>query len=294
MVDTQSAGETVPDPAPARVVSEKYASLESELQSAALRDYDIVSELGQGGMGVVYKARQKSLVALKMVKVQQGRQLSERQLGRFYAEAEAVAKLQHPNIVQIYQIGENEGLPFYSMEFVSGGSLADKIGNEPQPPREAAELVRTLAQAMQVAHQHGVIHRDLKPGNVLLTESGIAKITDFGLAKQIFGGRDESAVEEFSQEMPMLGAGFTVAGKVLGTPEYMAPEQASGKAAEAGAAADIYALGAILYKLLSGRAVFTADKLPELLRRVQKCRKKCPPRRRAYSQKSVLISTPSA
>jgi tetratricopeptide (TPR) repeat protein len=200
--------------------------------------YEIVGELGRGGMGVVYKARQIQLnrmVALKMILA--GSMAAKSQLARFRTEAEAIARVQHANIVQIHEVGEHDGLPFFSLEFCSGGSLERKIKGTPLPAEEAARLVRTLAQAMQVAHQAQVIHRDLKPANVLLTADGTAKITDFGLAKKL-------DVE-----------GQTHTGAVMGTPSYMAPEQAGGHR-DIGPAADVYALGAILYELLTGRPPF--------------------------------------
>jgi serine/threonine-protein kinase len=204
--------------------------------------YEIVGELGRGGMGVVYKARQISLnrwVALKMVL--SGAHAGHAQLARFRAEAQAVADLQHPNIVHIYEIGLCEGLPYFSLEFVEGGSLADKVHRRPQPPREAAFLVETLARAMSYAHQRGIIHRDLKPANVLLSASGLPKITDFGLAKRLEGDSSQ-----------------TKSGALLGTPSYMSPEQARGDVHVIGPLADVYALGAILYELLTGRPPFLA------------------------------------
>src|SRR5262249_32477188 len=153
----------------------------------------------------------------------------------FRTEAEVVASIRHPNIVQIYQVGEYLGRPFLSLEFCEGGNLKDKLNGTPLPAREAAQLVETLARAMQVAHSHHIIHRDLKPANVLLTEEGTPKITDFGLAKKL----DE--------------VGQTQSGAVMGTPSYMAPEQAAGNREAIGPAADVYALGAILYECLTGR-----------------------------------------
>jgi serine/threonine-protein kinase len=209
--------------------------------------YAIVGELGRGAMGVVYKARQVALnrwVALKMVLA--GAHASKALLDRFRAEAKAVAVLQHPNIVQIYEVGELDGLPYFSLEFVDGGVLSEKVHRQPQPPKEAAHLVETLARAMYYAHQNGVIHRDLKPSNVLLTSRGIPKISDFGLAKQLEGDGSQ-----------------TKSGTILGTPNYMAPEQARGEIHNVGAPADIYSLGAILYELLTGRPPFEAATIME-------------------------------
>jgi WD40 repeat protein len=201
--------------------------------------YELLGELGRGGMGVVYKATQVKLgrlVALKMILA--GGHAGADDLARFRTEAEAIARLQHPNIVQVFEVGEYEGKPFFSLEFCPGGTLADKLAGTPIAPREAARLVETLARAMHAAHRKGVVHRDLKPGNVLLAEDGTQKITDFGLAKKL---------EE---------AGHTQTGAVMGTPSYMAPEQAEGK--PAGPAADVYALGALLYECLTGRPPFKA------------------------------------
>jgi formylglycine-generating enzyme required for sulfatase activity len=193
------------------------------------------------GSSVVYKARQLGLgriVALKMIL--SGGHASSADLDRFRTEAEAIARLQHPNIVQVHDVGEHDGKPFFSLEFCTGGSLDRKLDGTPLKPMDAARLVETLARAMQAAHEKNVIHRDLKPANVLLTEDGTPKITDFGLAKKI----DE--------------AGQTASGAIMGTPSYMAPEQAGGKSKEIGPSCDIYALGAILYELLTGRPPFKA------------------------------------
>jgi lipoprotein NlpI/predicted Ser/Thr protein kinase len=214
--------------------------------------YQVTGELGRGGMGVVYKAWQvqlKRTVALKMILP--GAAPDADQVARFRREAEAVARMHHPNIVQIYEIGEHEGLPFFSLEFVDGGNLASQLRRSTRPPREAAELVETLARAMEAAHQNGIIHRDLKPANVLLMADGTPKITDFGLAKKL----DE-------------GAGPTVSGAIMGTPSYMAPEQAAGKTRLIGPAADIYALCAILYEMLTGRPPFKGPSLMETLAEV--------------------------
>jgi WD40 repeat protein/tRNA A-37 threonylcarbamoyl transferase component Bud32 len=212
--------------------------------------YEVLEELGRGGMSVVYKARQTQpnrLVALKMILA--GRHLDPARRARLLAEADAIARLRHPHIVQIYAAGEHDGLPFLALELVSGGSLAEKQGGSPLPARRAAALVETLACAIQHSHEHGVVHRDLKPANVLLTGEGQPKITDFGLARH---------------ERPEL----TATGAVLGTPSYMAPEQAGGDNRAVGPAADVYGLGAILYELLTGRPPFQGPTALETLQQV--------------------------
>ncbi len=209
---------------------------------AAVSGHEILGELGRGGMGVVYRARQIGLnrmVALKMIL--SGNHAGRQELARFKAEAEAIARLQHPNIVQIHEIGEHDGLPFFALEFCAGGSLARKLDGKPLSAEPAAQLVETLARAMAAAHRASIVHRDLKPANVLLTGDGVPKIADFGLAKRL----DE--------------AGLTGSGAVMGTPSYMAPEQARGEVRTIGPAADIYALGAILYECLVGHPPFKAD-----------------------------------
>jgi WD40 repeat protein len=207
----------------------------------AVAGYEILAEQGRGGMGVVYQARHlklNRLVALKMILA--GGYAGPEQLARFRAEAETLARLRHPNVVQIYEVGEVDGKPYLALEFLEGGSLNQKLQGTPLPPWEAARLVEVLAGAVQAAHQGQIVHRDLKPANVLLTADGTPKITDFGLAKRL----DE--------------AGQTQSGAVLGTPSYLAPEQASGQSKQVGPAADVYALGAILYECLTGRPPFKA------------------------------------
>jgi tRNA A-37 threonylcarbamoyl transferase component Bud32 len=214
--------------------------------------YEILGKLGAGGMGVVYKARQRALnrlVALKMIIG--GTQARVDHLARFPIEAEAVARLRHPNILQIYDIGEVDGLPFVSLELLEGGDLDDRLVGTPQPGRSGSELVATLARAVHAAHQAGIIHRDLKPANILFTADGLPKITDFGLAKRL---------ESDSRQ--------TETGQIMGTPSYMAPEQASGHTRDVGPAADTYALGAILYKVLTGRPPFMGETPLETVRQV--------------------------
>jgi eukaryotic-like serine/threonine-protein kinase len=225
---------------------------QSRARWPAIPGYEILGKLGEGGMGVVYKARQQGLnrlVALKMIIG--GSQVREHHLARFRIEAEAVAQLRHPNIVQIYDIGEVDGMPYVSLELLEGGDLQDRLAGTPQPSMPAALLVATLARAMHAAHQARIVHRDLKPANVLLTADGQPKITDFGLAKRLESDDNQ-----------------TQTGDVMGTPSYMAPEQALGRTKDVGPAADIYALGAILYDVLTGRPPLKGETAIETVRLV--------------------------
>ena len=202
-----------------------------------LGDYELLEEVARGGMGVVYKARQSSLNRIVALKLILARQMADaKEIERFHVEAEAAAQLDHPGIVPIYEVGEHDDQHYLSMAYVDGGSLAEKLLEGPLPPREAAHYVKRIAEAIAYAHERGVIHRDLKPGNVLLDVNGDPKVTDFGLAKRV-GGDSE----------------LTATGQVLGTPAYMSPEQAAGRTHEVDTGSDVYALGAILYALLVGR-----------------------------------------
>jgi tRNA A-37 threonylcarbamoyl transferase component Bud32 len=206
-------------------------------------DYELVEEIARGGMGVVYKARQTSLnriVAVKMILA--GQLASEADIRRFYTEAEAAANLQHPNIVAIHEVGEHEGRQYFSMDYVQGQNLAALVREGPLPPARVAEIVKTLAQAIQYAHQRGILHRDLKPQNVLIDEHGRPRVTDFGLAKH--SGTDSN---------------LTQTGAVMGSPSYMPPEQAAGQHDQIGPRSDVYSLGAILYQLLTGKAPFLGE-----------------------------------
>ncbi len=249
------------------------ASKESRVRVAPLRigNYEIVAELGRGGMGVVYQARRQGLdrfVAIKMILA--GEYASEESVRRLRTEAEAVARLQHPNVVQIYDVGEHDGQQFLVLEYVEAGNLAQRIAGRPQPPRVAAQLIQTLSRTIDYAHSNGILHRDLTPSNVLLSEisakrvkdpatgdkvvdleHATPKITDFGLAKRL----DD-------------GAGHTRTGAIMGTPGYMSPEQAIGNSQAIGPSCDIYALGAMLYELLTGRPPFVGETAMDTLGQV--------------------------
>jgi WD40 repeat protein len=209
--------------------------------------YQIERELGRGGMGVVYLARQtalKRLVALKMIRA--GREADPEERARFQKEAEAVGRLNHPHIVQVFEVGQHRGQPFMALEYCPGGSLAGKLASEPLEPRASAQLVRTLALAIQAAHVARLLHRDLKPSNILLAADGVPKVTDFGLAKVLEASPGREA-----------GSDLTLTGVIIGTPSFMAPEQARGDK-DLGPTVDIYSLGAILYACLTGRPPFRA------------------------------------
>jgi serine/threonine-protein kinase len=264
MSEPADVASTMPYPATASTILPRDTAIVLPVPTGlTVPGYEIQGELGRGGMGVVYKARQVGLnrtVALKMVLT--GECASPSELERFRTEAEAVAALQHANIVQVYEVGEHNGRPYFSLEYCAGGTLAQHLRGTPLPPKEAARLVETLARAMHAAHQAGVVHRDLKPANILLFKTEVQnptadegadsaagyrlsdlspKVSDFGLAKRL--GRDQ---------------GRTATGAILGTPSYMAPEQAAGEGKRVGPAADTYALGAILYECLTGRPPFKA------------------------------------
>jgi serine/threonine-protein kinase len=239
-----------PEPGPARA---EFAPLPRPgIDLPRVPGHGVEAVLGRGGMGVVYKARHVRLnrpVAVKMLLA--GVYAGPKELARFRREAEALGGLVHPNIVQVYEAGELDGLPYFTMELVGGGTLDQKLAGVPLPAREAAALVVTLAGAVQAAHEHGIVHRDLKPANVLLTAEGTPKISDFGLARRL-----------------EPGAGVTRTGVRVGTPSYMAPEQAAGRAGALGPAVDVYALGAVLYELLTGRPPFRAETAVETERQV--------------------------
>ena len=217
----------------------------------AVGDYEILAELGRGGMGVVYKARQRSLNRLVAVKLmREARLSSDTDRARFMAEAEAAAKLKHPNIVTVFEVGHQDGLPYIVMEYVAGRTLSQQLAEGPLPPRVAARLLADVARGVHHAHEWNVLHRDLKPANILYSAAGAPKVADFGLARRTDG------------------PGLTVTGEVMGTPAYMAPEQAGGKRVTG--AADVYSLGAVVYECLTGRPPFTGANAAEILMRVLK------------------------
>jgi tetratricopeptide (TPR) repeat protein/tRNA A-37 threonylcarbamoyl transferase component Bud32 len=232
--------------------NQEQKDFEPEAQLPQIEGYDVQEILGRGGMGVVYRARQLKLnrtVALKMML--SGAFAGRDERTRFQREAEAVAALKHPNIVQIHDSGELDGRQYFTMEYVDGGSLAQFLSGIPQPARRAAAMAETLARAVQIAHQGGIVHRDLKPSNVLLTADHTPKITDFGLARRF----------ESDEHLTFTGAR-------VGTPSYMAPEQAAGNVHAIGPATDVYALGAILYEMLTGRPPFRGESSNETERQV--------------------------
>ncbi len=231
-------------------------------------DYELVEEIARGGMGVVYKARQVSLnrtVAVKMILA--GQLARETDVKRFHAEAEAAANLQHPNIVAIHEVGEQEGQHYFSMDYVAGKNLAEVVREGPLPARKAALYVQTIAEAIHYAHQRGTLHRDLKPQNVLIDAADQPRITDFGLAKRFgvppLGGSDARIPAEAGTPSEL-----TRSGAVLGSPAYMPPEQAAGRHAQVGPPTDVYSIGAILYELLTGRAPFRGETLMATLAKV--------------------------
>jgi eukaryotic-like serine/threonine-protein kinase len=215
-------------------------------------DYEMLGEIARGGMGIVYKARQRSLNRIVALKVMLPGQFAQPEVvQRFQTEAEVVANLQHPNIVAIHEIGVHHGQHYFSMDYVEGRTLAEVVREHPLPPKRAAAYLKTIAEAVHYAHQHGILHRDLKPSNVLIDSAGQPRITDFGLAKRLTVDSD-----------------MTLTGQVLGSPNFMAPEQAEGRLEAIGPASEVYALGAMLYHLLTRQPPFQANTLSTLLKQL--------------------------
>jgi serine/threonine protein kinase/tetratricopeptide (TPR) repeat protein len=236
---------SVDEPARAATKSERVAQLAGEFG-----DYELLEEVGRGGQGVVFRARQKSLnrtVALKVISL--GQWASEAHLKRFRREAEAAASLDHPNIVSIYDVGEHDGSCYFSMKFVEGGQLAEVVRRVPVSIRQAVEMIAKLSRTVHYAHQHGILHRDIKPGNILLDTNGEPHLADFGLARLVEAEKTVTWTEE-----------------MMGTPSYMAPEQVVGSNAQLTSATDVYGLGAVLYQLLTGHLPFAADTPYETIR----------------------------
>src|SRR5213080_4148192 len=236
---------TPDDVAPTSQKTARAAELLGELG-----DYELLDEVGRGGQGVVFRARQKSLnrtVALKVISL--GQWASKAHLRRFRLEAEAAARLEHPGIVPIHEVGERDGSCYFSMKFVEGGQLDEVAKREPMPIRCAVELIAKVARTVHYAHQHGILHRDIKPGNILLDAKGEPHLTDFGLAR---------LVETESTMTRTLD--------VLGTPSYMAPEQATGNNAAVSSVTDVYGLGAVLYQLLTGQPPFAGGATYETIK----------------------------
>ncbi len=239
---------------PGRGQDAAQADVPSLLPAPQLPGYEILGEIGRGAVGVVYLARQLGCERVVAIKTLLPWQADAEALHRFRIEVRALAALQHPNIVQVHEVGEAQGLPYFSMEFVEGQTLAERLNRQPQTARAAAHLIEKLARAVHFAHRQGVIHRDLKPSNILLATDGEPKIADFGLALLAFG--DQRA---------------TRTGQVIGTPAFMAPEQAGGKAQVITPATDVYALGALLYAVSTGRPPFQAPLWHDVLMQVQQC-----------------------
>src|SRR5438067_12472087 len=228
-----------------RTTSERLVEMLGELG-----DYELREEVGRGGQGVVFRARQKSLnriVALKVISL--GQWASKAHLRRFRLEAEAAAKLEHPGIVPIHEVGERDGSCYFSMKLVEGGQLDEVVRRAPMSTRQAAELIAKVARTVHYAHEHGILHRDIKPGNILLDQKGEPHLTDFGLARLVESGSTVTRTLE-----------------VLGTPSYMAPEQAVGNKAHLTSATDVYGLGAVLYQLLTGQPPFAGGTTYETIK----------------------------
>lgn len=244
LLQSVSLSDTIPQPPRTRLGGSAVGSRVGE--------YEILGEIGRGGMGVVYRARQQSLqrtVALKMIP--NAAFASSSDVARLRIEALAAARLQHPNIVPVYEVGEQDGQPWFSMQFVDGVTLSQRLANGPLSPRDAVTLLIPVVEAIGAAHRAGVLHRDLKPANILIARDGTPFVTDFGLAKRVTPAGNATSVSGDLQSLTQSGA-------ILGTPAWMSPEQASGQTDSIDVAADIYSLGAVLFAMLTGRPPFQA------------------------------------
>src|ERR1700745_1726096 len=250
------AGGVDPDPSDTPSTADENGAPNNKKSASAaellgeLGDYELLDEVGRGGQGVVFRARQKSLnriVALKVISL--GQWASKAHLKRFRFEAEAAARLEHPGIVPIHEVGERDGSCYFSMKLVEGGQLDEVVRHASMSIRQAAELIAKVARTVHYAHEHGILHRDIKPGNILLDAKGEPHLTDFGLARLV---ETESAMTRTME--------------VLGTPSYMAPEQAMGNNAEVSSATDVYGLGAVLYQLLTGHPPFAGGTTYETIK----------------------------
>jgi len=249
MLVTDTAGASLDEGVTSSESNGRWRSLQLPVE---IGDYRLEEEIGRGGMGVVFRAKQISLnriVAVKMIL--RGRLASSSDIGRFLAEAKATAKLEHPNIVPVYEAGDMEGRAFFSMKLIDGPTLSERVTAKPLRQREAAKMIASIARAIGYAHQQGILHRDIKPSNILIDTNGTPLVTDFGLAKHADGPIDA-----------------TRSGALLGTPAYMSPEQASGRTHLVGPASDIYSLGCVLYFTLTGRNPFLADTPMDLVMQV--------------------------
>jgi len=271
---THAESQVLQAEAPTTLASLEQAS-KSSCESSSLAsfgEYDLLDEIARGGMGVVYKARQRNLgriVAVKMILA--GPLAGKEFVQRFRTEASAAAILQHPNIVAIHDVGVHEGRHYFSMDYVEGQNLAQLVGQQPLPATKAARYVALIAEAIHYAHERGILHRDLKPSNILIDSNDQPRVTDFGLAKRLVGTRStasHSSAQNTGDAVERVPTDLTITGQVLGSPNFMPPEQAGAKRGKVGRPSDVYALGGILYYLLTARAPFQAESLEQIITQV--------------------------